>query len=189
MLRDLLADQRQVLGTEHPDTMATRHNLGWMIEYQGRYSQAEHLLKELLADQEEILGGNHSHALGTRHRLAWLAEAQGRHKEAEQIGSATSSPARRPCLARAIQKPWQSVTTSCRPYSDKGGTPKPNMPAAKSWPTASACSAKTTQLCSPPSTTSHGWSRIRADTVKLNKSAGTFFQSDGASSAMIIPRP
>jgi tetratricopeptide (TPR) repeat protein len=86
LYQEVLADQRRVLGSDHPDVLATRYGLARSVGH-GRYGQAERLYRELLADQQRILGADHPRTLMTRHALARTTGQLGRTGEAEQMYS------------------------------------------------------------------------------------------------------
>ena len=76
----------EVLGEEHPRTLATRHNLAWQIGNQGRYREAEETFRAIweIKRRPEVLGEEHPHTLTTRHNLAQQIGNQGRYREAEE---------------------------------------------------------------------------------------------------------
>jgi tetratricopeptide (TPR) repeat protein len=82
LYRAVLADQEQVLGEDHPDTLATRHELAKVIGH-NRYPEAELLFRKILADRERVLGSGHRSTLATRHELARAVGHMGRGREAE----------------------------------------------------------------------------------------------------------
>ena len=57
--RKLLDLERRNLGADHPDTLATMHNLANMYSGQGNYEEAEKLYRETLQIQQRILGPDH----------------------------------------------------------------------------------------------------------------------------------
>ncbi len=78
----LLADQEQVLGTDHPETLATRTNLGRAYRAAGRTAEAITLYEQTVADWERLLGTDHRFTLATRGNLAAAYQAAGRTAEA-----------------------------------------------------------------------------------------------------------
>ncbi|MFI9846752.1 tetratricopeptide repeat protein, partial [Nonomuraea sp. NPDC051941] len=72
-----LADRERVLGPDHPDTLASRHNLAHAYEAAGDLGRAAPLLEATLADSERVLGPDHPHTLASRHNLAHAYEAAG----------------------------------------------------------------------------------------------------------------
>jgi tetratricopeptide (TPR) repeat protein len=82
--RDVLASQERVLGGRHPDTLATRAELGRVIAH-SRYAEAELLQRGVLALQSEVLGDDHPDTLRTGHALAQTTVRLGRGAEAERL--------------------------------------------------------------------------------------------------------
>jgi tetratricopeptide (TPR) repeat protein len=78
----LLTDQEQVLGSDHHDTLATRHNLAEAYHWAGRTAEAITLFEQNLADQERVLGADHPETLLTRSLLGNVYRAAGRTAEA-----------------------------------------------------------------------------------------------------------
>jgi cell division protein ZapA (FtsZ GTPase activity inhibitor) len=75
-LAALLDDQVRVLGEDHPDTVAARHDLAYRLGEEGYIAEALTALAGLLDDRVRVLGEDHPDTLGTRHDLAhWQAEA------------------------------------------------------------------------------------------------------------------
>jgi len=72
MTRDVLADRRQVLGDDHPDTLTSRAVLAWLAARQRRPAEAEELYRQLLADRSRVLGAGHPDTGTTRNELAQL---------------------------------------------------------------------------------------------------------------------
>ena len=78
----LLAEMEQVLGVDHPYTMATRNNLAFAYGAEGRAAEAISLYEQTLADQERVLGADHPFTLRSRNDLATAYRAVGRAAEA-----------------------------------------------------------------------------------------------------------
>ena len=51
-----LAGYETVLGPEHPDTLTSVSNLGWALERQGKYEEAEAMHRRALKGSEKIPG-------------------------------------------------------------------------------------------------------------------------------------
>ncbi|WP_084505918.1 tetratricopeptide repeat protein, partial [Nocardia harenae] len=77
-----LIEHEQILGSKHPDTLNTRHNLADAYQEAGQVTSAIDLYEQVLTDRRRILGDDHPHTLNTRNNLA-LA-----HQEAGQLTSA-----------------------------------------------------------------------------------------------------
>jgi hypothetical protein len=72
----LLSVRERVLGTEHPDTLTTRHHLAHWTGQTGDSAGARDLFAELLPVQERVLGTEHSNTQTTHHNLAyWTTQA------------------------------------------------------------------------------------------------------------------
>jgi len=78
----LLADQERVLGTDHPDTLSTRHELAGAYHWTGRTTEAIALFEQTVADRERVLGADHPKTLLSRSNLANAYPAAGRTPEA-----------------------------------------------------------------------------------------------------------
>jgi hypothetical protein len=75
-LTQMLSDQTEVLGPNHPDTLATRHHLASRRGDAGDALGAVTAFEQLLADRIRVLGPDHPDTLTTRYRLArWRGEA------------------------------------------------------------------------------------------------------------------
>ena len=70
LFEESLADRRTVLGTEHPETLATMNNLAVAYEKAGRFDQAEETQRTSLETKERVLGRNHPSVLGSIYNLA-----------------------------------------------------------------------------------------------------------------------
>ncbi|MFF5931563.1 tetratricopeptide repeat protein [Streptomyces hydrogenans] len=65
----------RLLGADHPDTLATRHNIARWRGEAGDPLGAARATTELLADQVRVLGPDHPDTLSARHDIAnWLGE-------------------------------------------------------------------------------------------------------------------
>ena len=80
--KPLLADQERLLGTDHPDTLATRHELAEAYRWAGRTAEAITLFEQNLADRERVLGADHPATLLSRSDLGNAYRAAGRTAEA-----------------------------------------------------------------------------------------------------------
>ena len=72
----------EVLGSRHPDTLASRNNLASAYESAGRLGEAIPLYEETLAERVEVLGSRHPDTLTSRNNLAYAYHAAGRLGEA-----------------------------------------------------------------------------------------------------------
>jgi hypothetical protein len=69
MHRQTLEDRTRILSPEHPDTLASRHNLALALTSAGEQAEAIDLLRRTLDDRVRILGDEHTHTLSTRNAL------------------------------------------------------------------------------------------------------------------------
>ncbi|MCB9846086.1 MAG: tetratricopeptide repeat protein [Phycisphaeraceae bacterium] len=75
----------RLLGEEHPDTLASMHELGLLYAEQGRYSEAESRLKKALELRTRVLGEEHHDTLSGMTDLAWVYGEQARYDEREAL--------------------------------------------------------------------------------------------------------
>jgi tetratricopeptide repeat protein len=73
----VLADCERVLGTEHPHTLSSRHDLAYAYESAGDLGRAVPLYEAVLADRERVLGTDHPHTLRSRNDLAYAYQSAG----------------------------------------------------------------------------------------------------------------
>ena len=81
-LRGALSVVEEVLGPDHPDTLASRNNLAGAYYSAGRLGEAITLFEEVLADRVRVLGEDHPDTLISRNNLAAAYRAAGRLGEA-----------------------------------------------------------------------------------------------------------
>lgn len=74
----LIPEQKQVLGPDHPDTLNTRNGLAIAYQDAGRTSDAITLHEQTLAARERVLGPDHPDTLDTRNNLTLAYEEAGR---------------------------------------------------------------------------------------------------------------
>ncbi|MFC0039409.1 tetratricopeptide repeat protein [Actinomadura rayongensis] len=82
--RALLDDGAGLLGRDHPDVLALRHDLAWVTAMLGDFAAAERIFRAVLAGRERRLPPDHPDTLRTWNEVAWVAGCQGRWAEAEQ---------------------------------------------------------------------------------------------------------
>jgi tetratricopeptide (TPR) repeat protein len=85
LFRQVLVVRERVLGTAHPDTLATRNEVAWMLAERGRFEEAEELYRQVLAGRERVLGDDHPDTLTTRSSVAWMLGERGRFENAEEL--------------------------------------------------------------------------------------------------------
>ena len=81
-LSDAVEHLGEVLGPDHPSTLASRNNLAGAHESAGRLGQAIALYEQTLADRLRILGPDHPDTLASRNNLAYAHQAAGRLDQA-----------------------------------------------------------------------------------------------------------
>ena len=74
-----------VLGPDHPDTLAVRNNLAGAYDSVGRFGEAIELFEQVLAERERVLGADHPDTLNTRNNLAAAYYSVGRFGEAIEL--------------------------------------------------------------------------------------------------------
>jgi tetratricopeptide (TPR) repeat protein len=82
-LLEVLDTARRLLGPEHPDSLAARHQFARVLDKRGKHEQAEIHLTDALQARRRVLGDNHPGTLATRNQRAWTLHAQGQDNEAE----------------------------------------------------------------------------------------------------------
>ncbi|UCG58249.1 MAG: serine/threonine protein kinase [Phycisphaerales bacterium] len=80
-----LEKQRQVLGEDHNNTVATMVHLARLYTEQQRYEEAELLFRQALDSRRRKLAGDHPDTLHYMHELAVLHMLQNRYGEAEPL--------------------------------------------------------------------------------------------------------
>jgi len=77
--------RKQVLGDDHPDTLASMVNLAGTYWEQGRWTDAEALELVVLEKRKLVLGEDHPDTLISMGNLAFTHSSEGRWKEAEAL--------------------------------------------------------------------------------------------------------
>jgi serine/threonine protein kinase/Tfp pilus assembly protein PilF len=78
-----LATRRRVLGEEHPDTLTSINDMGFLLRNQGRLAEAEAYYREALEKRRRVLGEEHQETLASINNLGALLQTQNRLAEAE----------------------------------------------------------------------------------------------------------
>ncbi len=71
-----------MLEVEHPDTLASVHNLAQVLRDQGKYDVVEELHRRALKGKEKMLGVEHPDTLTSVYCLAYLLGTQERYEDA-----------------------------------------------------------------------------------------------------------
>jgi tetratricopeptide (TPR) repeat protein len=77
--------RREVLGEEHPHTLASMNNLASTYRNQGRWKEAEELGVDVMEISKRVLGEEHPNTLTSMNNLASTYRNQGRWKEIEEL--------------------------------------------------------------------------------------------------------
>jgi tetratricopeptide (TPR) repeat protein len=85
MERSAVTTREEVLGPEHPDTLASMRNLAGVLNSQGKYEEAEAMERQTLAQREKVLGPEHPDTLMSMSNLALVLNWQGKYEEAEAM--------------------------------------------------------------------------------------------------------
>jgi non-specific serine/threonine protein kinase/serine/threonine-protein kinase len=72
-----------VLGEEHPDTLTTIANMGFLLQAQGKLAEAEPYWREALEKSRRVLGEEHPNTLIFMNNMGFLLQAQGKLDQAE----------------------------------------------------------------------------------------------------------
>ena len=83
--RRALSIRRQHLGDEHPETLSSINDLGFLLLAQGKPNEAEPHFRGVLAVRRRALGDEHPLTLISINNLAGLCHSQGRFAEAEPL--------------------------------------------------------------------------------------------------------
>ena len=81
-LRGAVGVVEEILGAEHPDSLASRNGLAGVYWAVGRLGEAITLFEEVAADCARVLGPDHPQTLASRNNLAGAYESAGRLGEA-----------------------------------------------------------------------------------------------------------
>jgi len=94
-LEKALSLRRQLLGEEHPDTLASMGDLAILYRDQSKRAQAELLLAKVLNVQRRVLGADRPETLETAHELAQVYDENGKTALAEPLLTETLKARRR----------------------------------------------------------------------------------------------
>jgi tetratricopeptide (TPR) repeat protein len=82
-LRAVLRVRLRALGTDHPDTIDTRHAIARRLAEHGDYGPAEIEYRDVLATMRRVLGPEHPDTLAVQHNIASLISFRGEYALAE----------------------------------------------------------------------------------------------------------
>jgi non-specific serine/threonine protein kinase/serine/threonine-protein kinase len=77
--------RRQVLGPQHPETLASMNKLAFVLWHEGRLTEAEKLDRETLEIRRRNLGPDHLDTLTSMSNLALALLSEGHYAEAEKL--------------------------------------------------------------------------------------------------------
>jgi len=95
LVKQSVAIQQRVLGSDHPDTLTSQRLLGWLETRAGNHARAEKLLRDTLDRQRRVNGPEHTDTLKTATYLADVYYQQARYAEAEKILAGVLETSRR----------------------------------------------------------------------------------------------
>ena len=81
----LYAQNKKLLGPEHPSTLISMTDLASTYRYQGRWKEAEELEVQVMEARKRVPGPEHPRTLTSMANLAYTYWNQGRLKEAEEL--------------------------------------------------------------------------------------------------------
>jgi tetratricopeptide (TPR) repeat protein len=82
MLEQVVKIQEQTLAKDHPDRLASQHELARTYHANGQVKEAVSLLEQVVKIQEQALANDHPFRLASQHELAGAYHANGQVKEA-----------------------------------------------------------------------------------------------------------
>ncbi|KAJ7712813.1 P-loop containing nucleoside triphosphate hydrolase protein [Mycena metata] len=82
---EVLEEQKQVLGENHPDTLRTMGTLASSYSALGEHQKARGLEVIVLERRKQVLGENHRDTLGAMNNLAGLYSELGEHQKAKEL--------------------------------------------------------------------------------------------------------
>ena len=95
LLNQTLDALRQVLGSEHPDTLACEGELAKLYAVEGNIARAEALAIQILQIRRRVLGPERPDTLDSMRQVAWLYNEQGKYEQAEALYSQAIEISRR----------------------------------------------------------------------------------------------
>jgi hypothetical protein len=102
-----------VLGEDHPNTLASAHNLAADLRALGEHEQARQLHEDTLTRTRSVLGEDHPDTLASAHNLAADLRALGEHERARQLHE------------DILGRPWDSLNLSFGADRSPRSRPRP----------------------------------------------------------------
>jgi len=85
LAQSALENRRRALGPDHPKTLESMTQLGWILDREGRELEAEKITRDALALEQRVLGKEDVLTLETEDNLAIVLEKQGHYAEEEKL--------------------------------------------------------------------------------------------------------
>ncbi len=85
LFRRVIAVRSRAMGLEHPDTLASRNRLVYVLNEEEKHEETEIEARQVVALREKILGSQHPDTLLSRYNLASALYHSGKYAEAEQF--------------------------------------------------------------------------------------------------------
>jgi tetratricopeptide (TPR) repeat protein/tRNA A-37 threonylcarbamoyl transferase component Bud32 len=85
LYRNVITIRSRVLGPEHPDTLASRHRLIYVLNEEEKHAEAEAEARQVVTLRAKILGFEHPDTLLSRYNLASALYHEGKYTEAERL--------------------------------------------------------------------------------------------------------
>ncbi|MFB7362645.1 serine/threonine-protein kinase [Streptomyces hydrogenans] len=88
--RSVAGDRTRVLGTDHPDTLASAYEVAFALGRLGRTAEALEAFERVADARSRVLGPDHPDTLRCRHNLAYTLARLGRLEESYRTGLAVA---------------------------------------------------------------------------------------------------
>jgi Tfp pilus assembly protein PilF len=92
MQQQALQVRNKVLGPEHPDTLASVSEFGWVLVRLGKYAEAEAMQQQALQVRNKVLGPEHPDTLASVSEFGWVLVRLGKYAEAEAMHQQALQP-------------------------------------------------------------------------------------------------
>jgi len=85
LLTEVLETRQRVLGEDHPETLTSHANVGWVYWARGNLRGAEPHYRQTMEGRLRVLGEDHPHTLLVMGQYANLLKRLGNKEEAEKV--------------------------------------------------------------------------------------------------------
>ena len=85
LAESVLENRRRLLGPEHPKTLESQNQLGWILDREGHDPEAEKLVRQTLQTERRVLGPEDPVTLEAMDNLATIQERLGNYQEEEKL--------------------------------------------------------------------------------------------------------